>query len=216
MSTVALPDPAPAPTTRSQRPPTPAADVPTLPVYRLSVEQYHQMLAIGVLTTEDHVELIHGLLVPKMPKNPPHVLANRKLRRALELLAIPNMVVGTQDPIALTDSEPEPDNFLAHGRDSDYGNRHPTAAEVQVVFEVSETTLAYDRGEKLEMYAEAKIPTYWIINLVDRQVEVYSQPTGPAKVAGYKQMTVYRTGEYIPVRIDGREVGRIAVGDLLP
>jgi Uma2 family endonuclease len=77
---------------------------------------------------------------------------------------------------------------------------------------VSDTTLARDRGEKLVAYAKGGIPVYWIVNLVDRRVEVYTDP-GPA---GYAARVDFLPGQDVPVVIGGVEVGRIAVSDILP
>jgi len=83
---------------------------------------------------------------------------------------------------------------------------------VALLVEVSETTLARDQGKKLAAYAKAGIPVYWIVNLVENQVEVYSSP-GPD---GYQSRQDFKPGQDVPVVIEGVEVGRIAVADILP
>ena len=217
MSTIAPPAPARPPATPvpASRVPQPA-DIPTLPIYRLSVEQYHQMIAAGILSPEDRIELLNGFLVPKMPKNPPHRLATRNIRVALERLGLPGCFVDEQEPITFAGSEPEPDGQLIRGSPKQFSDHHPVPTDVLTVVEVSDSSLAYDRGEKQRLYAEARIPVYWIVNLVDRQIEVYTQPTGPALEPGYAQMKVFGPNDELPVIIDGLEVGRIAVRDILP
>jgi hypothetical protein len=207
MSAIALP-----PT----RVPKAAPPVPTMPIYQLSVDQYHQMIDKGILTTDDRVELISGWLVPKMPKNPSHSAATRKLRVALERLNLAGCLVDSQEPITLVESEPEPDGRMVRGNPEQFKDRHPEASVVLLVAEVSNRSLSQDRGEKLRMYAEAKLPVYWIVNLVDNQIEVYTLPFGPAAKPSYGHRQDFSPNDEVPVVIDGREVGRIRVSDILP
>lgn len=95
-------------------------------------------------------------------------------------------------------------------------DRHPGAAEVGLVVEVSDASLSADRNRKKRVYARGGVPVYWIVNLVSDRVEVYSQPSGPAESPVYEHRQDYAIGEAIPVVLDTREIGRIAVGDLLP
>ncbi len=91
-----------------------------------------------------------------------------------------------------------------------------TAADVGLVIEVAESSLSDDRGEMLLIYARSGIPVYWIVNLRDRQLEVYTGPSGPSPPIGYRHCNVLYAGADVSVMIDGQEVGRIAVADLLP
>jgi Uma2 family endonuclease len=183
-----------------------------MPIYRLSVPQYHAMVKAGILTENDEVELIRGWLVPKMSKNSPHRIANSLLVDVLPGLCGAGWHLQVQDPITLADSEPEPDGAVIRGRPRDYANRHPGPADVGLVIEVADTTLASDRTEKKQLYAEAKIPTYWIVNLVDGVIEMYTDPVG----ADYASRHDLRAGDDIPLVLDGRLVARVAVRDLLP
>jgi len=137
---------------------------------------------------------------------------------ALRLLArlVQGCHVESQQPVTTSDSEPEPDVSVIRASLRDYQGSQPGAADAPLVAEVSDTTLAYDRGVKKEIYAEAGIPVYWIVNLVERQIEVYSQPAGPAPQPRYASCDIFASGGQAPVVIDGREVGRIAVNDVLP
>jgi Uma2 family endonuclease len=181
-------------------------------VYRISVDEYDRMVAAGVLD-DPGVELVQGLLVRKMGKNPPHVLATRKLERRLEPIVPPGWHIRKEDPIRIPSfDEPEPDLAVVAGAVEDYGARHPGPADVAMIVEVAETTLDYDRGAKLLAYAAGQVPVYWIVNLVARQIEVYTDP-GPN---GYLTRQDFPSGCDVPVVIAGVEHGRISVADILP
>jgi Uma2 family endonuclease len=201
-----------------QRPPVtgPSAGKPDDLIWRLSVEQYHEMIRAGILTSDDPVELLEGWLVCKMPKNPPHRIATRLAQKTLEGVVSAGWYVDSQEPITLDDSEPEPDVMVIRGETRDYLARHPGAGDLALVVEVADTTLERDRGGKKRLYARAGIVVYWIINLSERLVEVYSEPSGVAEEPDYRQRDDYGPDDSVPVVIEGREVGRIAVRELLP
>lgn len=190
--------------------------VPTDPIWRLSVGQYHRMVRAGILTDDDPVELLEGWLITKMPKNPPHRLTTKLTREALASLLPPGWYVDAQEPITTEDSEPEPDVVIVRGEPRQYHDRHPQAHEVPMVVEVADTTLQRDRTLKKRLYARAGIPVYWIINLPERQVEIYTAPSGPAEHPDYQQRQDYGPTDEAVVVIEGREIGRLAVRDLLP
>ncbi len=185
-------------------------------IYRLSVEQYHQMAAHGILTEDDHVELLEGLLVKKMTKNPPHIYATNIVRDLLQTMLPQGWFVNSQDPVITPDSEPEPDASVIRGHRRDYLQRKPGLGDAILVIEVADATLRQDRGVKKRAYAEAGIPVYWIINLNQRRIEVYTDPTGPVARPDYRQRQEYGVGDEVPVVIDGQAVGRIAVSEVLP
>jgi Uma2 family endonuclease len=108
--------------------------------------------------------------------------------------------------------EPEPDVAIVRGSDDDYLARHPEPPDIALIVEVSETTLSRDRGENLLAYARGPIPFYWIVNLIDNQVEVYSDPAPD----GYKARRDFKAGDEIPVVIDGIDLGRLPVAAILP
>jgi Uma2 family endonuclease len=190
-----------------------------LPVYRLSVEQYHAMIRHGILKDDDPVELLEGILVQQMGKNPPHTFATQVLRDQLPpMMPAGHWFVSDQEPVTVTDdSEPEPDVFVVRGSRRDYlaQDRHPAPDDMGLVIEVSDTTLATDRGTKRRVYASANVAEYWIVNLVDRRVEVYTDPSGPCDDPVYRQQRDHNPGDEVPVVLDGAEVGRIRVDDLL-
>jgi Uma2 family endonuclease len=187
--------------------------VPDDPIFRLSVEQYHVMIDSGILTDDDPVELLEGWLVTKMPKNRPHSLSTQRTREALARIVPAGWYVDDQEPITTTDSEPEPDTVVVRGSREDYPERHPSPEDVALVVEVADATLQRDRTLKLRVYASAGIAAYWILNLVERQLEVYGDAS---EQTAYRRRVVYTESEDAPVVIDGREVGRIAVRELLP
>ncbi len=109
------------------------------------------------------------------------------------------------------DSEPEPDLAVVRGTIRDYRHGHPGPADVALVVEIAASSVREDRAMAI-IYAHARIPIYWILNLVDRQVDVYSDPSPD----GYAMTELYSPGSQVPVVIDGAVVGRIAVEDFLP
>jgi len=152
------------------------AAIPNDLILRLSIEQYHAIIQAGILTSDDSVELLEGWLVFKRPKNPPHRVTTRLVRTALENILPRGWYVDSQEPIALSNSEPEPDIVVVRGDTRQYLDRHPGAEDIALIIEVSDTTLQRDRTVKKRIYARAGISIYWIVNLVEEQVEVYSQP----------------------------------------
>jgi Uma2 family endonuclease len=117
------------------------------------------------------------------------------LARSFNRLSKGRWLVSTQDPLHLGDfSEPEPDIILLKPADDDYTSRHPQVDDVFLLIEVSDSTLEYDRSEKLPAYGRAGIPEVWIVNLVELTVEVYREP----HFAGYGNKTVLRAGAISP------------------
>ena len=183
------------------------------PLYRMSVEEYEAMVASGLFPERRRVHLIRGLLVEKRTQNPPHAIADDLCGQELAR-ALPGWYIRSAKPIRLPEpsSAPEPDRCVVRGPARQYKKRHPDPAEIVLVVEVSDSTLSDDRKLGAEVYGPAGLPAYWIVNLVDRQVEVYSDP-GPS---GYAKRTDYRAGDSVPIVIDGQALGRIAVDDILP
>jgi Uma2 family endonuclease len=182
------------------------------PVWRFTVAQYHRMVQLGILTEDDPVELLAGWLVQKMTKNPPHRVATRLVRDALEAIVPDGWYVETQEPITLAESEPEPDVAIILGNTRDYLDRHPGATEVALVVEVSDSTLERDRTLKQIIYAQAGIAIYWIVNLSDRTLEIYSAPDDTGT---YRTQQSIAEGA-IAVIIAGKAIGNLEVKQLLP
>ena len=201
MSTATLPQPIP---------------LQNLDLWRMSVATYHELVAAGTFAPDNDVELIHGYVVKKMSKNPPHAKANQWL------LILLSQIIGLnqgwyfviQDPITLKDSEPEPDFAIVRGTPGDY-QTHPKPADVGLVIEVADSSLAYDEVVKKQMYAFAGIVEYWIVNTQDQQIQVYTEPYQVDERAGYRQQRTYVVGDIVPVILDGKQYGQLRVSDIL-
>ena len=184
--------------------------------YRFSLDQYHRMAELGILEENNQVEFLEGILVNKMTKNRAHSLATRRLRILLEGIIPAGFYVDSQEPTSTVDSEPEPDAMVIRGRPEDYQLHQPEAAQVPLIAEVADSSLQHDRGWKKRIYARAGIPVYWIVNLVQRQIEVYTQPSGETENPDYVQCQVFNPSQDLAAVLDGKEVGRIAVKNVLP
>jgi Uma2 family endonuclease len=121
----------------------------------------------------------------------------------------------SEQPITLSDSEPQPDIVLARGDHTTYRTRHPGPADIGLVVEVADTSLTVDRNDMARIYARAGLPVYWIINVVDRQVEVYTDPRPADPVPAYATRTDYRPGDAVPLVLGGRPIAQLPVDDLL-
>ncbi len=185
--------------------------------HRLSVADYHAMIAAGILKSGAKVKLVEGLLV-RMPmsRNPPHDGSLGLLEDRLRRLLPDGWVVRGQKAVTLPTGEPEPDVCVAVGPlDRDLAH-HPGPAEIGLVCEVSDTTLRTDHGPKLRDYARAGIPVYWVVNLVSGEVEVYTDPHTPARRRPkYRSLATYTAGQAVPVLLAGLAVGAVAVSDIL-
>lgn len=220
-----VPTPPPAETAPASTPSTPRLTV--LPVetegglYRMSLEKYHQIAELGILGPRDRTVLIDGLLVNKMTKGPEYSSTATKGYRLLTRLLPDVWHVRKEDPITLPDgpsghpSEPEPDLAVVRGDDDTYTKRHPLPGEVALVVEVAGSSLRLDR-EMLARYAWAGIPVTWIVNLKNRTIELYTDPTGPGDDARYQTARTLGEDGQLPVVLDGAELGAVLVRDLLP
>ncbi len=186
----------------------------------LTVEQYHRMLAAGILEEGEPIELLDGMLVvkdrgPGMTVNPLHSLVVSKIL----LLAAKLLPLGChlRSQVAVTippRHEPEPDGFIVRGRPEEYLAHHPGPADVSCAVEVADTSLARDRTTKLRIYATAGIPQYVVINLPDRRVELYEDPDRERGV--YRDRRELTAEATLPLLLpDGRRF-EVAAADLLP
>jgi Uma2 family endonuclease len=124
-------------------------------------------------------------------------------------------IIRIQSSLTTSDSEPEPDVAVVRGGPRDYLRRHPHAEDTCLVVEVADSSLQRDRI-KARLYARAGVPAYWIVNLIDSQVEVYWEPTGPSAQPEYRQKAVYRSGDRVPFLPPGGAVHEIPAVELLP
>jgi len=183
---------------------------------RFTVDEYHKLIQMGMITEDDNLELLDGHLVNKMSRNPRHDGSLKKTEMRLQPLLPSGWETRVQMGTTLIGSEPEPDLLIAREDPDAYTTRHPGPKDVGLVVEVSDSSLETDRKDKSPIYAQSSLPEYWIINLVDRQVEVYSSPSGPTAMPAFNVQRVYRSGQTIPFNLDGRHIADVAVDDLLP
>jgi Uma2 family endonuclease len=174
------------------------------------------LIEIGVLTEDDNLELLEGYLVHKMSRNPPHDSTLTRLSKRFFQIISDARQVRIQMAITLSSSEPEPDLVIARGTESSFDHHHPVPEEIDLVVEVSDSTLDSDRVDKQRIYARASLPIYWIVNLIDRQIEVYTQPSGNVAHPTYTHQQIYRVGDSIPVILNGTNIAQIVVQELLP
>ena len=186
-------------------------------LYKLDVGQFQKMIDAGIFPDGARVELLGGVLAEQMTRNPPHDYTVGALGAGLQSLLTPAHVVREEKTVILGPRwRPEPDLAVAVGPLRRYQRVHPHLKDLVFLVEVSESTYDDDRGLKWVGYAEAKVPYYWIVNLERRAVEVYSNPVGRGKSARYRDLAHYGDGDSVPVVVDGRVIGAVAVADILP
>ncbi len=178
--------------------------------------EYERLIDLGAFRPGDRLELLAGDLVVCEPQGTPHMTGIRMAEEALRQAFGPGWEVRTQAPVALDDeSEPEPDVLVAPGSFRDYRHAHPSHPVLLV--EVAEASLEADREQKGSLYARARVPEYWIVNLVDHVLEVYRDPAADADAPygwRYASTATLRTGDLvIPLAASSTHV---AVADLLP
>jgi Uma2 family endonuclease len=145
--------------------------------HQFSVDAYAQMWRSGIFREDDRVELLAGEVRTMSPIGPLHAAVVKRLNTMLPKLLPATAIVSIQDPIRLSDyTEPQPDVALLHYRADFYAQAHPVADDILMVIEVADSSIDYDREEKLPRYAEAHIAEVWIIDLHHLTIEQYSQP----------------------------------------
>jgi len=193
------------------------ADTPTL--RRWTVDEYRRLIEIGVLQESERVELLEGWIVQQMPRNTPHETALQKTQKRLRAILPTGWDLREQKAIALSDSQPEPDCAIVAGDEDSYSATHPRPSDIAFLVEVADSSLSVDRNWMGRIYDRAGILTYWIVNIPDRQVEVYTDPSGatdPPDVPGYGTRKDFRETDQVPVVIAGQTVAQILVSSLLP
>src|SRR4051794_36567951 len=172
--------------------------------FRFTVERYEDLIKREVFTKRDRLELIEGVLVAKMTKGTHHSTGVTKCWRMIDRAVPPGWHVRVETPVRLPtqSSMPEPDVSVARGDIDDYADRNPDPADIALVVEVSDSSLEEDRA-MAPIYGGGGIPAFWIVNVADRQLEVYSSPTGGA----YQARTILGETESVDLIIDGQVVG---------
>ena len=151
--------------------------------HRFSIEQYHEIIDHGIFAEDEPIELIRGEIVRKMPIGTSHAFAVNMLTRLLSKRLPESAMLSIQNPVLLTDSEPEPDVAVLSFPTDAYASRRPVAEDVFLLIEVADTSLAFDRDVKGPVYAEAGIVEYWIVNLNNSTVEIYRDPQPDGRFA---------------------------------
>ena len=183
--------------------------------HKYTVEEYYRMAEIGFFDGK-RVELIEGEVIVMSAMGRPHVIALNKTADLLKPLFADGWFVQTQAPLRFGKrSEPEPDIAVVKGRMEDYPTEHPTAADL--IIEVSDKTLYYDRKRKASLYAKAGIQDYWILNLKKGQLEIFRRPIPDADAKygfKYADMRIVIEGEFAAPLVKPDAV--IAIADMLP
>lgn len=183
-------------------------------LYRFTVPQYMKLIGEGFFGHDTRTELLEGLVVWKMVRYPPHDSTIGFLTRWL----VPLLAGDEWDPriqlgLMLARSVPEPDLAVVRGPARKYRRQHPRGADAVLIIEVADDSLDDDRRQKGPIYAAARIPEYWIVNVVDFQVEVYTQPRA-GKLPGYRQRKDYSGKARVPLVLDGKEIAKLSVTEL--
>jgi len=150
-----------------------------IPRKLFTVTEYARMRETGILSEDDRVELLDGEIRIMSPIGPLHAAIVKRFNKLLSALVGTDAIVGVQDPIQLNAyGEPQPDITVLQPRPDFYAQSHPVVDDIFFVIEVSDTTLDYDRDEKLPKYAQANITEAWIVDVSAQTIEQYTQPRG--------------------------------------
>jgi Uma2 family endonuclease len=163
--------------------------------YHFNVAEFYRMADAGILTPDDHVELIEGEIIEMSPTGSRHAACvDRIVNKVLSRFIGHGAIVRVQSPIALDDfSEPQPDAALLRARADFYSQAHPTPDDVLLLVEVSDTTAAYDKRVKVPLYARSGIAEVWVVDLTREVIEVYARPAG----GSYRQFAEVKRGESV-------------------
>lgn len=188
---------------------TPLVDKPQR--RRLTVDDFAKMCEVGILSADDRVELIDGELVEMPPMGPPHAGIVNHLAKVLILRLDDNADVRVQSSVLLSRyTQPEPDLAVVRPDLDQYLQRHPDPRDILIAIEVADSSLTYDREEKMPRYAAAGVPEAWLVNVRARTITIYTDPT----TTGYRaSCTLGWTEELVATAIDGL---RLTFEDILP
>lgn len=164
-------------------------------IHRFDIEAYHRLISSGILLEDERVELIEGRIVDMTPIGTRHAACVNRLNNLLTLKLEGRGIVSVQNPIQLLkhQSEPEPDIALLKYREDFYSDKLPEETDILLIAEVADTSLEYDRGTKIPLYAKANIREVWLVSLLDNCIEVYTLPSA----GGYGSRSIARHGQTI-------------------
>lgn len=190
--------------------------MPAVPTRRFTRVEYERLTELAFFQPGERLELIDGVLVVREPQDTPHATGVRLVVRALQAVFAAGWIVDSQLPVALDDySEPEPDVAVVAGDPRDYREAHPSRPVL--IVEVAASRLAFDRRDKSSLYARAGLADYWIVNLVDRALEVYREPVpDPSAPHGFGYRSITRLAPAASVTPLAAPAASIPVADLLP
>ncbi len=169
--------------------------------HRLDVDAYYKMAEIGILRRTDRVELIDGEIIDMPPIGSPHAGVVKRLTQQFARAVADRLVIlSVQDPLRLTPyNEPEPDLMLLRPRADSYTDGHPTAADVLLLVEVADSSLAYDCGVKLPLYGKFGVPEVWLADIAGAAIEVCRAP----KDGDYAAREKHSSGVLSPSLVSG-------------
>ena len=178
--------------------------------------EYDRLIEVGILQPGDPVELLGGELMVAEPQGSRHYTSVGLVEDALRAAFGTGWVIRSQGPVALDDeSEPEPDVAVVPGTRRDYSGEHP--ARPVLVVEVSDSSLSLDRERKGSLYARAGLDDYWIVNLVDRMLEIYREPVADRSVIyGWRYASRIVLGRDVSATPLAAPTASIVVRALLP
>ena len=159
-----------------------------------TVDEYHRMAEVGILSEVGRFELIRGEIVEMTNPGSPHSSRVNRLNRLFTSRLGEFVIVSVQDPVRLdVQSEPMPDLALLKPRDDFYAEAHPSPEDVLLVVEISDTTVKYDSSVKATLYAKAGIPEYWLLDVTKDVLVVRTDPAAGA----YRNVHILHRGEAI-------------------
>lgn len=206
MSLTATTTPASTVATRS----TEAADSPSRPLHRLTVDQYDRMVQLGILNKNDRSELIEGRMVEKIRKSNDHHLPTQMLRDAFQLGLPAGWFALSEAPIRLARSVPEPDVMVVRGHILDLLKRKLRVDDLALIVEVSDSSYDEDRTRR-HYYAESGVSLYWIANIPDPRIEVYSDQSG----SDYATRQDFGWNDVVTLKLDDETTLRLPVNELM-
>jgi hypothetical protein len=198
----------------------PSTDIEPDELHRLSLDVYREMGEQGLLLPNDRVELLDGLLVKKMTKDPRHSMVTQWIYKFFDSGLPAGWFPRQEQPIELPggpagDSAPEPDIAVVAGVIHTYAKRHPGPADVALLIEFAGDSQALRRDRQgLKRYAWARIPVVWIVNLTNDTVEVYTEPSGKRRGPAYGRCEVKKPGDIVALAIGGAVI-EIPVSDIV-
>ncbi len=209
----------PETTTPNHEPAGAPSGLPEGEPYKLSADDYFRMVEADIIPSDRRVGLWEGRLYEKMAKKLRHSVMADKVSNAVRRVLPETWCVWTENPILVDNfTAPLPDLSIIRAPLDDYLKRNlvPKANEIGLVVEVAEASLRKNLTVSLQTYARAGLPYYWVVNLVAKRIEVYSDPKVEEGVARYAATAIFEVGNDVPLVLDGREVARIPARDLLP